>query len=141
MVGSTPRRTRSLQLKPVLIVMTKTSALRASALLGLLAVALGAVGAHGLKDTLNQHGMLPVWEKAVFYHFVHTVVLFVLPQRRVFCTGPWSALFAGTLLFSGSLYLLAVTHLKWLGWFTPLGGLCFLVGWVWLALSARKLVE
>ncbi|MCO5053301.1 MAG: DUF423 domain-containing protein [Verrucomicrobiae bacterium] len=121
--------------------MTKTIAIRVSAVLGLLAVGLGAFGAHGLKETLTQHGMVAVWEKAVFYHFIHTVILFVLPQRREFCSGPWLALFAGIILFSGSLYSLAITHWKWLGFITPFGGVCFVVGWIWLVISARKLVE
>lgn len=121
--------------------MTNTFAIRLAALMGFLAVALGAFGAHGLKDLLAQNHTAAIWEKAVFYHFIHTVMLFVLAQRRPLASGPWLSFFAGILIFSGSLYLLAVTNVKWLGAITPIGGLSFLVGWVWLFLRARKLAE
>lgn len=121
--------------------MTNTLAIRLAALMGFLAVALGAFGAHGLKDLLAQNHTAAIWEKAVFYHFIHTVMLFVLAQRRPMPSGPWLSFFAGILIFSGSLYLLAVTNVKWLGAITPIGGLSFLVGWAWLFLRARKLTE
>jgi uncharacterized membrane protein YgdD (TMEM256/DUF423 family) len=121
--------------------MTNTLATRIAALLGFLAVALGAFGAHGLKDVLAQNHTAAIWEKAVFYHFIHTVMLFVLAQRRPMPSGPWLSFFFGILIFSGSLYLLAVTNVKWLGAITPIGGLSFLVGWAWLFLTARKLAE
>jgi uncharacterized membrane protein YgdD (TMEM256/DUF423 family) len=121
--------------------MTNAMAIRLAALLGLLAVALGAFGAHGLKDLLAQNHTAAIWEKAVFYHFIHTLMLFVLAQRRPIPSGPWLSFLAGILIFSGSLYLLAVTNVKWLGAITPLGGLSFLVGWGWLFLRARKLAE
>ncbi len=119
--------------------MTNTLAIRFATLLGFLAVALGAFGAHGLKDLLAQNQTAAIWDKAVFYHFIHTVMLFVLAQRRPMSSGPWLSFFIGILIFSGSLYLLAVTNVKWLGAITPIGGLSFLVGWAWLFLTARKL--
>lgn len=118
--------------------MTNTLAMRVAAILGFLAVALGAFGAHGLKDLLLQNGTLAIWEKAVLYHFIHTVMLFVLAQRRPVLTGAWLSFFVGIVIFSGSLYLLAVTNAKWLGAITPIGGLSFLVGWVWLAFVAGR---
>ena len=118
--------------------MTNTLAVRIAAVMGFLAVALGAFGAHGLKDLLTQNNTAAIWEKAVLYHFVHTVMLFLLAQRKPVPSGPWLSFFAGILIFSGSLYLLAVTNVKWLGAITPIGGLSFLAGWLWLALSARK---
>lgn len=121
--------------------MTSPTAIRLSALMGFLAVALGAFGAHGLKDLLAQNQTAAIWEKAVFYHFIHTLMLFVLAQRRPIPSGPWLSFLAGILVFSGSLYLLAVTNVKWLGAITPLGGLSLLVGWGWLFLRARKLAE
>ncbi len=121
--------------------MTNSLAIRLAALMGFLAVALGAVDARGLKDLLAQHHTAVIREKAVFYHFIHTVMLFVLAQRRPMPSGPWLSFFAGILIFSGSLYLLAVTNVKWLGAITPIGGLSFLVGWAWLFLRARKLTE
>ena len=121
--------------------MTNAMAMRLAALMGFLAVALGAFGAHGLKDLLAQNQTAAIWEKAVFYHFIHTVMLFVLARRRPMPSGPWLSFFAGILIFSGSLYLLAVTNEKWLGAITPIGGLSLLVGWAWLILTARKLAE
>ena len=118
--------------------MTNTLAARLAAILGFLAVALGAFGAHGLKDTLAQHATTAIWEKAVLYHFIHTVMLFMLAQRRPVLTGAWLSFFLGIVIFSGSLYVLAVTNVKWWGAITPIGGLSFLVGWAWLAITARR---
>ncbi len=113
--------------------MSTSVAARIAAILGLLGVALGAFGAHGLKDLLARNGTAAIWEKAVFYHFVHTVVLLLLATRTPFQAGPWVCFLLGILVFSGSLYLLAFTNLRWLGAITPLGGVSFIVGWVWLA--------
>jgi len=113
-------------------------AVRAAAFSGFLAVALGAFGAHGLQEILTRHDTAAIWQTAVFYHFIHTVMLFLLAQRRPVPTGPWLGFLAGIVVFSGSLYLLAVTNTRWLGAVTPLGGVSFLVGWLWLALTAHK---
>ena len=116
--------------------MTKTLALRMTAVLGFLAVGLGAFGAHGLKPLLAQNGTAATWETAVLYHFIHLLVMLWLVDRPAFATGAWLSFFVGILIFSGSLYLLAVTNIKWLGAITPLGGVSFLVGWLWVALKA-----
>jgi len=119
--------------------MTNQLATRLAALLGLLAVTLGALGAHGrVNDLLARNLTASIWEKAVFYHFIHAVMLFVLAERKPLPAGPWFAFLAGILVFSGSLYLLAVTNVRWLGAITPLGGVSFLVGWLWLAVVAGK---
>jgi len=119
--------------------MSSLAASRIAAGLGFLAVALGAFGAHGLKETLGAHGTTDIWEKAVFYHFIHTVMLFVLGLRRPLPAGPWWSFLVGILIFSGSLYVLAVTNLRWLGAITPIGGVSFLIGWGWLAwVGGRK---
>jgi uncharacterized membrane protein YgdD (TMEM256/DUF423 family) len=97
-----------------------------------LAVALGAFGAHGLRETLESHGMVDVWNKAVFYQFIHAVAILALALYATINRGACWLMVAGTVLFSGSLYLLALTSLRWLGAVTPLGGLCFLAGWAWL---------
>ena len=120
--------------------MTNKLAICIAATLGFLAVALGAFGAHGLKEVLSRHETTTIWEKAVFYHFIHTVMLFVLALRRPVPSGPWLSFLAGILIFSGSLYVLAITNVKWLGRITPLGGLSLLAGWLWLALTAPKLL-
>ena len=105
---------------------------RIAAALGFLAVALGAFGAHGLKDLLVQNGTAAIWEKAVFYHLIHAVMLFVLASRQPFPKLAWWSFLAGIVVFSGSLYLLAVTNLRWLGAVTPVGGLGLLAGWAFL---------
>ena len=119
--------------------MNNIVALRTAALMGLLAVALGAFGAHGLKNLFAQNGMAAVWEKAVFYHFIHAVMLFVLAMRRPVVTGPWLSFLVGIILFSGSLYALALTKITWIGFITPFGGISFIVGWLWLVFVAAKL--
>ena len=77
-------------------------AARIAATMGLLAVALGAFGAHALKALLAQNGMAHVWETAVFYHFIHAVMLFVLAERKLFPAVAWWSFLIGILLFSGS---------------------------------------
>jgi uncharacterized membrane protein YgdD (TMEM256/DUF423 family) len=117
---------------------TNPTAIRIAAASGALAVTLGAFGAHGLRGLLEQNGTAGIWEKAVFYHFIHTVMLFILAQRRLLKAGPWWCFLAGIVIFSGSLYLLAVTNLRWLGIITPVGGVSFIAGWLWLFVSATK---
>ena len=109
---------------------------RIAAALCFLAVALGAFGAHSLKATLQAHDMVNVWEKAVLYHFLHALALLVLALHGIGSRAPAILFVAGIIFFSGSLYLLALTNVRWLGAITPLGGLCFLAGWAWLGLSA-----
>ncbi len=108
----------------------------------LLGVALGAFGAHGLKQILSPDGKL-VYQTAVLYHLIHGLGLLAVgwlstlkPAEPLIRIAGW-AFVAGVVVFSGSLYLLAVTGAKKLGMITPLGGLAFLVGWTALALSAR----
>ena len=106
---------------------------RAAAALGFLGVALGAFGAHGLEKTFAANGRRGTWETAALYHLVHAVALLTLANRRPFPRGPWTLLATGIVIFSGSLYLLAYTGATVLGAVTPLGGVCFLAGWAWLA--------
>jgi len=107
-------------------------------LLGL-AVVLGAFGAHGLRGRLDTYSM-SVYEKAVFYQFIHALGILIVPlfvRAGVLAEsrGGWICvlLLAGILIFSGSLYLLAVTGVRTLGAITPIGGLCFIVAWFLLA--------
>lgn len=110
---------------------------RLGAVLCFLAVALGAFGAHALKAKLQLSDLTSVWEKAVLYHFLHAVALLALSVvPNLSRTGPLF-LVAGIAIFSGSLYIMALTNVRWLGAITPLGGLCFLAGWLWLAISVR----
>ena len=102
-----------------------------------LAVGLGAFGAHGLKDRLDAYS-LGIWEKAVFYHFIHAVMLFLIAGRKPFAACAWGCFLAGIVIFSGSLYMLALTNAHWLGAITPFGGGSLLVGWGLLFCSAAK---
>lgn len=111
---------------------------RIAAGLCFLAVALGAFGAHGLKSLLQTHGTLEIWEKAVLYHLAHAVALVALALHGGTPRGAFYLLGAGVLIFSGSLYALALTNARWLGAVTPLGGLCFLAGWAWLAIAPPR---
>ena len=112
--------------------------IRLAAALCFLAVALGAFGAHALKSTIESHGLVDVWNKAVLYHFVHAIALVLLALHGATNRGAWWLLFAGIIIFSGSLYTMGLTGVRWLGAITPLGGLCFLAGWAWLAISPPK---
>jgi uncharacterized membrane protein YgdD (TMEM256/DUF423 family) len=104
-----------------------------------LAVMLGAFGAHALRGRLDAYAM-GVYEKAVFYHFVHALgllVVSILPRVGVLgqTAASWvcALLLAGIVLFSGSLYVLAMTGVKSFGAITPLGGLSFIAAWALLA--------
>jgi uncharacterized membrane protein YgdD (TMEM256/DUF423 family) len=106
-----------------------------AALMGL-GVILGAFGAHGLRDRLDAYSM-SVYERAVFYHFINALGILIvssLPkltpsQRNWVC----ALLFAGVLIFSGSLYALAISGVRILGAITPIGGLSFIAAWFLLA--------
>ena len=108
---------------------------RLAASLCFLAVVLGAFGAHTLRSTLELRGTLQTWQTAVLYHLIHAVALLVLALYGASNRGAWWLLFASILLFSGSLYAIALTNMRWLGPVTPLGGLCFLAGWAWLIVA------
>lgn len=106
-----------------------------------LGVALGAFGAHGLRESLDADRMR-IYETGVQYHLVHglaAVLAAGLAERvgRPARTAGWLFL-AGILVFSGSLYVLAVTGTRWLGAITPLGGVAFLTGWGWVAVAAVR---
>lgn len=114
---------------------------RVSAVLGFLAVALGAFGAHGLRGKISE-SLLGAWQTAVLYHALHAVALLALSlygratREKV---GVPAALFvAGVLLFSGSLYAMALTGVTRLGMITPFGGLAFLAGWAALAVTLGR---
>jgi len=115
----------------------------AGAFLALLAVMAGAFGAHGLRNLVSERG-LEVFQTAVTYQIYHSIALVLvallagqgLPRKLL----GWSAGFflAGILLFSGSLYLLVLTDIRWIGPITPLGGVCFMVGWALLITSGLR---
>ena len=115
--------------------MTSTTAFRISAVFGFLAVALGAIGAHLLEELLVRHGKVAVWQTAVLYHLVHSVVLLLVAAREPLKIWAWRLFAVGILIFSGSLYALALTDVKILGAITPIGGVCLLGGWLAFAVK------
>lgn len=117
--------------------MSAITLFRIAAALCFIAVALGAFGAHALKATLQSSGMLEVWNKAVLYHFFHAIAMVALALHGAGNRAAYFLLAAGILLFSGSLYAMALTNIPRLGAITPLGGVCFLAGWAWLVVSPR----
>lgn len=113
------------------------------ALLGLLAVAAGAFGAHALENHLDAR-MLEIWETAARYQIYHALALFGAAWLVTQSPSGWAsaagwAFFIGTLIFSGSLYILALSGIKWLGAITPLGGISLMVGWFSCLMAALKL--
>ena len=118
--------------------MSSATAQRLAALAGFLAVAIGAFGKHGLQPVLEKNGTLATWQTAALYHVAHAVVLLVLAQKTAVARVPFALFGAGIVVFSGSLYALAVTNVKWLGAITPLGGVCLLAGWLALAWKPRE---
>jgi uncharacterized membrane protein YgdD (TMEM256/DUF423 family) len=114
----------------------------AGASAGFLAVAFGAFGAHALKSRLSAD-MLTIFEVGVRYHFYHALALLAAawactrwPGSLAVASG-WLFI-AGIVIFSGSLYLLAFSGLRWLGAITPIGGLAFLAGWLCLLAAVAK---
>lgn len=121
------------------------SHLRFTAVVGLLGILLGALGAHGhVHDVISTNGGLNHWQTAVHYHQIHAVVLLLLSLHAFTADGAlrfrlsFLTITAGILLFSGSLYVLAYTSIKWLGAVTPFGGLALMIGWAALAFAAVK---
>lgn len=113
-----------------------------AAVSGMLSVILGAFAAHGLKAHLSS-ALLSAFQIGVQYQMAHSLaLLFVVllyrhsPSSVLVYSG--SFMLAGIVLFSGSLYLLAITQVKWFGPVTPLGGLCFIIAWALLAYSAIR---
>lgn len=123
--------------------------LLAAGLLGLTGIALGAFGAHALKATLMERGMTTAWETAVKYHLLHAVALVALAawaraagpetdagaRLPAWITRLWAA---GVVLFSGSLYWLALGGPRWLGPVTPVGGIVLMVGWLLVVVAALR---
>ena len=107
-----------------------------------LAVAAGAFGAHGLEKTLDEYG-LKIWHTAATYQMTHALALLLLglyeSQKQMKLPLPHWSFGIGVVVFSGSLYLLALTGQRWLGAITPIGGLAFLLGWVAFGWNAWKL--
>ena len=114
--------------------------LRVAGITGCLAVIIGAFGAHGLEARLSED-MLDIYETGVKYHFYHALALTALALAPTAIWTQRSTVWAarmfllGILIFSGSLYTLAITEIRWLGAITPLGGAAMIVGWICLVFS------
>ena len=109
------------------------------AMSGCLVVIMGAFGAHALNELLDDYGK-SIYNKAVLYHMFHSIAILILglinkiqPEIQLSMAG-WSFVF-GIILFSGSLYILAITGIKSLGMITPIGGILFIIGWIVLFLK------
>lgn len=125
--------------------MTPKQIIQVAAILGALAVGIGAFGAHGLEDLLAKNGRTETFETAVKYHFYHAIALLlvgILSNSRVgYLRGmSFSAinLIIGIIIFSGSLYILSITNITWLGAITPIGGIAFILGWVGIFWTVTK---
>ncbi len=122
----------------------KRTAITAAGVYGLLGVAIGAFGAHAWHDLIAAHGRLDTFETGTIYHLVHSLFLLgvgiLYPQNgsKLLNASIISAMI-GVLVFSGSLYVLSLTSMNWLGAITPIGGLAFLTAWTTLILYARSL--
>jgi uncharacterized membrane protein YgdD (TMEM256/DUF423 family) len=113
-----------------------------AAISGFLAVALGAFGAHGLRERVAPD-LLAVFEVGVRYHMYHALALAIVAVALERWPAPlleWAGwcFVAGTVVFSGSLYVLVLSGTRWLGAITPFGGVAFLAGWVLLAVAAWR---
>jgi uncharacterized membrane protein YgdD (TMEM256/DUF423 family) len=114
-----------------------------SSISGMIAVGLGAFGAHALKAKLDAEGTLATFQTAVQYQFYHTLALLFIGLLMMRLESPWLnysayGMMAGILIFSGSLYILCFTGIKWMGAITPIGGLGFILGWGFLFLVVMK---
>lgn len=108
-----------------------------AAVSGALVVAIGAFGAHGLKEFLIETQRLETFETAVKYHFYHTLALLFIGLFNNRYNSKWLnyaaiSMVFGIIIFSGSLYILCLTQASWLGVITPIGGLFFITGWLLL---------
>jgi uncharacterized membrane protein YgdD (TMEM256/DUF423 family) len=109
--------------------------------LGFCGLLFGVFGVHVLQRFLEDHGTAQYWRTAVLYHLVQAVALLALSGWRPVPRLAFSLILGGVTLFSGSLYALALTNLKWFGAITPLGGLGMLSGWLALALGKENGTE
>ena len=122
----------------------KVNFIQIAAIVGAFAVGIGAFGAHGLESILETNGRQDTFETAVKYHFYHALAMLATaiwhrfqPEKKILIKAMWSFLI-GIFIFSGSLYVLSLTGITWLGAITPLGGLAFILGWLFLFWAGKK---
>ncbi|HRL20203.1 MAG TPA: DUF423 domain-containing protein [Alcaligenes sp.] len=122
--------------------MTPRFAIAAGALLMALGTGLGAFGAHALRAMVDASS-LAVWHTAVLYQMLHGLGLLLSASLGAYLHPRWQArsatlMLVGTLIFSGSLYILVLTGIKWLGAITPIGGTAMILAWLALAMAALR---
>ncbi|WP_291784405.1 DUF423 domain-containing protein [Cecembia sp.] len=124
--------------------MKKHTFIQISAILGALAVGIGAFGAHGLQPLLEANARVATFETAVQYHFYHALAMLAIsiwysmsPEKKAL---KWAmGLFLiGILIFSGSLYILSLSGITWLGAITPIGGVAFIIAWITIIFAAKS---
>lgn len=110
-----------------------------SAVSGFTAVAIGAFGAHGLREKLSRE-MLEIYKTGVLYHLIHSVVLLALSLTTLIKTKlPSLFILVGIILFSFSLYIYSTSGIRFFAMITPIGGFCFLIGWLLITYEAIKI--
>jgi uncharacterized membrane protein YgdD (TMEM256/DUF423 family) len=118
--------------------------IKIAAILGALAVGFGAFGAHSLEDLLVKYGRTETFETAVKYHFYHSLAIALIgvlkiqfpANKKLNLSGYFFLI--GIIIFSGSLYMMSLTGITWLGAITPIGGVAFILGWVYLFVSSNS---
>ena len=123
--------------------MSAKTVLILAGIFGMLSVAIGAFGAHGLESTLTANNRMDTFETGVKYQFYHTLALFLLGMLMINYQNSYFGYAAicfvvGIFIFSGSLYTLSLTNVTWLGAITPIGGLGFIMGWLFLILGVKN---
>jgi uncharacterized membrane protein YgdD (TMEM256/DUF423 family) len=123
----------------------KTPIIAIGGLLLASAVALGAFGAHGLESILEEHGRVDTYETAVKYHFYHGLGMVLIGiLKKLYKKGyDWACktMLVGVIIFSGSLYVLSLSNVTWLGAITPIGGVLLILSWILVAKDAFTLQE
>jgi uncharacterized membrane protein YgdD (TMEM256/DUF423 family) len=118
--------------------MSRRTALIVAGATGFLGIALGAFGAHALKGVLEVNQTRDLWNTAVLYHLIHAPALLWAATAERLLTGVILCWTLGVILFSGSLYALALTKISLLGAITPIGGLLLMAGWVLVGIRALR---
>ncbi|WP_226391033.1 DUF423 domain-containing protein [Penaeicola halotolerans] len=123
--------------------MQQALVIKIAAILGFLAVSIGAFGAHALEATLTENGRLDTFETAVKYHFYHALALLLVgllmrDHDSKYLSYAAISFVMGIVIFSGSLYTLSLTNIRILGAITPIGGVGFILGWIFIFLGFWK---
>ena len=108
---------------------------------GFFTVILGAFGEHGFKNILESNQTVGIYNKAVLYQMFHTVVILfiaLIEAEHKLLTIAVLSFSSGILIFSGSLYILVLTNIRWFGAITPIGGICLVLGWTLLSLNIYR---